>query len=927
MFSTLKIKSIFFIALIMAITAGAIMYFTHREVGRAMIENEESSAQNVLQLAELNIKGGYEKLISEKFDMIFTVKNQLKGISTLSKSTLEGYAALTEDKLISKQEAQKRALSWIKTVPIEKGNLFAFDEKAVIIAHPEPSMVGTSVALLQDIKGRRIGDVMRVDKIKGNGDFAVFFWKDSRVKPSIKKLGYFFPIPRWKWTVCALIDFVDLEAEAQKKMAKIINALRKTFNNIQIAKTGGVFLFNGQGEMLIPPRGNQKRDYLSFLNLKTGNLLLTDLMQAATSDKNPVHYIESYALGDQVIEANVRYFKAFDWYIVVSVPLQEIQQPAKTLVARQSFIIVTIFIGSLIAAYILMSKISRPLKKLAEYAKEIPLQDFTAEKVNRNHLDDLPTKYNDEIGRLAESFMVMETKLKKNIKDVIETQTKYRTILESIEEGFFETDLKGRLTFFNSSLCKMLGYDRDELLGKHYRRFTTPETLRKIYRVFKHVYHTGKLSEIMECEIVRKNGKKRIFELSVYLTKNQSGQPTGFRGVARDISKRLKVEKEKKRLEAQLLQAQKMESLGTLAGGIAHDFNNILSAVIGYTELSILNYAKEAKLRSYLERVLKAGFRARDLVNQILTFSRQTEQELKPVRISPIVKECLNFLRASIPSTIEIRKEIQTRTDCVFSDPTKIHQVLMNLCTNAVHSMWEQGGVLKVRLTDINLQPEDSANYPDLSPGSYLKLTVSDTGHGIDQTTMGKIFDPYFTTKEKGKGTGLGLSVTLGIIKSQGGTIVVTSEPDGGAIFDVYLPTVETADVPEDSFPEPLPMGQERILLIDDEETILEMGKQILQGLGYDVVTQKYCLQALGHFRDHPNMFDLVITDLTMPKMNGMELASEFLKIRPDIPIILCTGFSERLTEKKAQAYGIRKFMVKPLIMRELAVAIREALE
>ena len=473
----------------------------------------------------------------------------------------------------------------------------------------------------------------------------------------------------------------------------------------------------------------------------------------------------------------------------------------------------------------------------------------------------------------------------------------------------------------------MLGYDRDELLGKHCRRFTTPETLRKIYRVFKHVYHTGKLPEILECEIVQKNGKKRIFELSVYLAKDQSGQPTGFRGVARDISKRLKVEKEKKRLEAQLLQAQKMEALGTLASGIAHDFNNILSAVIGYTELVLLNHAEDRKSRGNLEEVLKAGFRARDLVNQILTFSRQTEQELKPVNVGPIVKETLNFLKASIPSTIEIRKKIQTTSDYAFSDPTKIHQVLMNLCTNAAHSMWEEGGVLKVQLTNINLQSEDLANYPDLSPGPYLKLSVSDTGHGMDQTTMGKIFDPYFTTKEKGKGTGLGLSVTLGIIKNQGGTIVVTSEPDGGTTFDIYLPSVETSDVPEDSFSEPLPMGQERILLIDDEETIIEMGKQILQGLGYDVVTHKYCLQALGHFRDHPNMFDLVITDLTMPKMNGMELASEFLKIRPDIPIILCTGFSERLTEKKAQAYGIRKFMVKPLIMRELAVAIREALE
>ena len=473
----------------------------------------------------------------------------------------------------------------------------------------------------------------------------------------------------------------------------------------------------------------------------------------------------------------------------------------------------------------------------------------------------------------------------------------------------------------------MLGYDRDELLGKHCRRFTTPETLRKIYRVFKHVYHTGKLSEIMECEIVQKNGKKRIFELSVYLAKDQSGQPTGFRGVARDISKRLKVEKEKKRLEAQLLQAQKMEALGTLASGIAHDFNNILSAVIGYTELVLQNHAGGRKSRGNLEEVLKAGFRARDLVNQILTFSRQTEQELKPVNVGPIVKETLNFLKASIPSTIEIRKKIQTTSDYAFSDPTKIHQVLMNLCTNAAHSMWEEGGVLKVQLTNINLQSEDLANCPDLSPGPYLKLSVSDTGHGMDRTTMERSFDPYFTTKDKGKGTGLGLSVTLGIVRSQGGTITVTSAPNEGATFDVYLPCAEASIVPEVSKSEPLPIGKERILYVDDEETILDMGKQMLQGLGYDVVTQKYSLQALEKFRNHPNLFDLVITDLTMPKMTGLQLASELLHIRSDIPIVLCTGFSERLTKEKIQASGIRKFMIKPLIMRELASTIREVLE
>ena len=892
-----------------------------------MLRSEKSSAQNVLRLVELNIKGGYDKLLSEKFDMTLSAKRALKRVAALSASVFEGYAAIFDDGVLPKHDARKRSLRWVESVPHEIGHLFVFDPNGVIIGHSDPGMKGVSIGNLQDIKGRRIVEVMRADAIKGNGDFAVLFWKNSCEKEMSKKLGYFFSFSRWQWTVCAMMDFVNIEAEARKKKEELIEVLGKTLKNVKVAKTGGAFLFNGRGDMLIPPRDSGNQNYRQTRNVKTGNILLNDLMKAAGDNEHSIRYVASNPGKDRLMEANVRYFKALDWYVTVSVPVQEIHQPAKALVARQSYIIAAIFLGSLVAAYFLMSRVSRPLKKLAVYAKEIPLQDFTIENEDDSQLDDLQINSNDEVGHLAESFMTMKAELKKNIHEAMLTQSKYRTILENIKEGFFETDLTGRLTFFNRSICEMTGYNPEDLIGKHGRRCIKQKTFKSACRTFKQVYQTGESLEIRACEIIRKNGEKRVLELSVYLVKNQSEQPTGFRCVARDISERLKAEEEKQRLEGQLLHSQKMEALGTLAGGIAHDFNNVLTAVIGYSELVLQDQPEGNRSCRNLEEVLKAGMRAKDLVNQILTFSRQTEQELKPVMIGPIVKETINFLKASIPATIEIRRNIQTTSDIVFSDPTKIHQVLMNLCTNAVHAMWEKGGILQLTLTEVDMHPPDVGSRPDLAPGPYLKLTVTDTGHGIDRETMERIFDPYFTTKEKGKGTGLGLSVSLGIVKSHGGTILVGSEPDKGTTFDIYLPRMEKKVVGEELSKKPLPRGVERILFIDDEVSILEMGRQMLEGLGYDVVTQSAGLKALDRFRENPDRFDLVITDLAMPKMTGMELAKELIKIRPDIPIILCTGFNDELPGKGIESNGIRELLIKPLFMHDLAVTTRGVLD
>ena len=382
-----------------------------------------------------------------------------------------------------------------------------------------------------------------------------------------------------------------------------------------------------------------------------------------------------------------------------------------------------------------------------------------------------------------------------------------------------------------------------------------------------------------------------------------------------------------RRLERQLRQAQKMEAIGTLAGGIAHDFNNILTPILVRTEMALMEIPAHSSVRLNLEEALEAGQRAKELVKQILTFTRQLDQEPISMNLSPIVKESLKLLRASLPSTIEIRKNIKADSGLVVADPTQMQQVVMNLCTNAAQAMNKMGSVLEVALSDAELDEETAKSYPGLSPGSYVRLRVSDTGSGIEPGIKDRIFDPYFTTKAPGEGTGIGLAVVHGIVKSHSGLITVDSEPGKGTTFTVLLPTIGCKVAVESKIFDSLPTGNERILFVDDEKPIAKVTQQMLEGLGYEVESRTSSIEALAAFREHPDEFDLVITDMTMPNMTGKTLAQELIEIRPDVPVILCTGFSHVMNEEEALRIGIRAFVMKPLVMRDLAETIRKVLD
>ncbi len=389
---------------------------------------------------------------------------------------------------------------------------------------------------------------------------------------------------------------------------------------------------------------------------------------------------------------------------------------------------------------------------------------------------------------------------------------------------------------------------------------------------------------------------------------------------------RKRMEEFQRKLQIDLQQAQKMEAIGALAGGIAHDFNNILGAILGYAELTKLMLPGDSETNEFLTHILKASNRAKDLVQQILAFSRQSQYEKRPCDISSVVKEALKLLRASLPATIEIHHDIQSNIGVVMADQTKIHQVIMNLCTNAFHAMETNRGRLDVILNSVTNGAEEAPGH-HLKPGRCLKLSVKDTGRGMDADTISRIFEPYFTTKKIGKGTGMGLATVHGIVKDHGGAVLVNSALGEGAAFDILLPVVEGEGESDMKKALPLPTGDERILFVDDEKPLIDIGKKCLERLGYTVEARSSPHDALEAFRANPKKFDVVITDMTMPEMTGEELAQKITAIRQDVPVLLCTGFSKSLSPERSRQSGIRELLMKPLTIQKLAESVQRALK
>ncbi len=512
----------------------------------------------------------------------------------------------------------------------------------------------------------------------------------------------------------------------------------------------------------------------------------------------------------------------------------------------------------------------------------------------------------------------------RDVSDLVRAENERARLMTAIDQAsecVCITDDQGYIQYVNPAFMQKLGKTTEELHGEllcHVADWEENESSRAMRgAVLEGSGWSGHLRRLGADETILEE------KVSVSPVRDKEGRLINFVAISRDISREVA-------LEGRLHQAMKMEAIGTLAGGIAHDFNNILSAVLGYAEMVSLQLAADDPVKQDVGQIIAAGNRAAELVNQILTFSRKEEEDLRPVKLQFVVKEALKLLRSSLPTTIELRQDIDSTCSSVLADPTRIHQVLMNLCTNAKQAMGEQGGVLQVSLKELSRGSVGSPGLPpSIEQGRWLDLMVGDTGNGMGSHIREKIFDPFFTTKEKGEGTGLGLSVVHGIVKSHGGEITVQSQPGKGSTFHVYLPVID-GELQEDSaaaVSPPLPTGREHILIVDDEPLLVDVIGGTLTSLGYSVLTCTDSQAALEKFYDHADEIDCIITDMTMPHLTGIELAQSVLAACPEMPIILCTGYSEYIRAGQARKIGIREFVAKPVDNKTLAEVVRKVLD
>jgi len=612
------------------------------------------------------------------------------------------------------------------------------------------------------------------------------------------------------------------------------------------------------------------------------------------------------------------------WVFQANIPVSTILKPV-TQVRNTIFLVafLLMLIASMGLYLLLRSIVLTPLHRVEQYAGAVSSGD-------ESKLPQYLGRFHGEFRRVMSSIEKMVAllksrydELKDKTKQLQESEQRMRLVFHQSPLAVIEWDAHSRVSRWNPAAEKIFGYSAQEAIGKYgsfiLSRIENKDGVlsRRQFLAWQDLNGNGVYN-------LTNDGNTLICDWYSVPLIESGGEVVGAVSLGLDVTQH-------KLLEDQLRQAQKMEAIGTLAGGIAHDFNNILGAIYGYTELSLESDPPlRTEISDNLNQILKAAQRAKSLVRQILTFSRQSESIKQPIEINLLTDETIKLLRASIPTTIKMNYQKSARPVSVLADPTQIHQVLMNLCTNAAYAMKETGGVLTIVLTEeyVNSQ-EILVIDKDLPQGMYARLTVKDTGKGISPEHLSRIFEPFFTTKTTGEGTGLGLAVALGIIKSHGGAIRVSSSSGEGATFDVYLPALkDVQESPESTDRHAHPQGTgERILLVDDDVDFGQVHKKILEKLGYSVIFKNDSTSALELFQSQPEAIDLVLSDQTMPGLTGIRMVTEMIKIRPDLPILLCSGYSDAVTAEEIKVCGIREYLYKPFKTERLAATIHLALQ
>lgn len=782
-----------------------------------------------------------------------------------------------------------------------------------------PDLEGKNLLDMRDLDGKFvIKDQVNIARQQKEGYYR-YNWTKPGAKgknyPKIAFIKYFEPFDWYIGTGEYLDDVVE---DIQKEVLARIEQIR--FGKER-------YLFVGQWDGLImagPAKGRNMYDAKDI----NGLAVVQELIAASKAGGGFVDYVLPVSTGEEPA-AKLSYVQGIDdwqWYIGSGVLIEKIDEiiaqkgmELRRKIKEQILKSILILMGLLVFIFLIERIVTKRIDKSIE-----TFSMFFDKAATKSIKIEADAGHFSEFSVMAHLANEMIEKRKQSKDALKKSEATLSSIFSAAPIGIGLVSNQV-IKQANENCCKLLGYSKEELLEKNAEiLYQDPDEFKRDKREINDQIQrtgTGGIETKWEC----KDGSVIDVMLSYAVVDPKNSSLVTF--TVLDISERKMAEKDRERLEVMLQQAQKMEAIGTLAGGIAHDFNNILSPILIQTEMALLDLPSDSHIRLNLEDVLEAGNRARELVKRILAFSRQTEEERNPIKVSSVLNESLKLLRATLPATIEIEQSIKAESDLVLADATQIHQVLMNLFTNAYQAIPEKGGVLWVGLDRVELDDSSAAVIPNLTPGPYLRLTVSDNGIGMDRETMDRIFDPYFTSKDKGEGTGMGLAVAHGIVKSFGGAITVKSDLGKGASFEVYLPCIERRSAMAVEQVKPFPKGNEKILLVDDEKAIIDAIQQVLERLGYQVVARTSSIEALEVFRTQTDSFDLVISDQTMPNMTGEKLAKELMALRTDIPIILCTGFSHIINEEKAKAIGIRKFIMKPVVMREMATIIRDVLD
>ncbi|MBN1626240.1 MAG: cache domain-containing protein [Deltaproteobacteria bacterium] len=818
----------------------------------------------------------------------------------------------------NRQEIEKMVKDVLRPIRYNNDRVYYFaiglDGTAELVGEGTELEGKNLLNILDEERRSVVKDMIGIASAAGEGVVEYAWKKPDHEDKDFKKLSHVRLFEPFNWII-GIGDYFDDNLDNVKKL--VLDRIAE----IRFGDDGYIFVVTYEGVTLM---NDTQRDLIgkNIWDLTDPDGIKV-IQQERMAVENPeggfIHYKWSRPGASKPVP-KITFMKAipdWEWMIGAGVYVDHIDdtiiENRKSLSQQviNHLIKVSLFLLFLIAATYLTAKfIARRIdKSIVTFSSFFQRASVEAIKIDMKGVNF------SEFEALALSANRMIDQREEAERSLRENEEKYRTLFNMESDALALIDVRtGGILDVNEAFCHLFGFAKKEALNMKEDDFSggfneTGEILKIDSEYIPVVYKKKKNGALFPAEI-----NTRDFEY----------QGSGVRLLAvRDISDR-------KRLEEQLRQAQKMEAIGTLAGGIAHDFNNILFPILGHAEMLMMGLPPDSHIQYNLRQIYEAGNRAKDMIRQILAFSRKDRQEKKPVSMGSVIEDTLKFLRGSIPTTIDLEYVNKSGNDFIMANSTQIHQVILNLCANAAHAMRENGGQIEIEVDDFSIDGLSPDKYQRLSGGRYIRIRVKDTGTGIDPAIISNIFDPYFTTKNVGEGTGMGLAVVHGIVTDHKGDITVESEPGKGAAFTILLPSYDYIDVQkavETSDHAVISKGHERILLVDDDKIVADVLQEMLMSLGYEVTTRTSSVEALEAFRNNPHRFDLVITDMTMPNMIGKDLAMEILSIRPDTPIILSTGFSEQIDEDSAKAAGIKAFIMKPVVINELASAIKSVLD